>query len=145
MEEKIHSFLEEEYEPGKFDEDNITEFITLKGERVRSKSELLISDHLNRYEVPYRYEKPIELQDRHKTVICRPDFTVMNRRTGKIFLHEHLGRMDDEDYVSANMRKLELYEKNGYLLGENLIVTHETSKAPLNVKVLDMYIKTYFI
>lgn len=53
--------------------------------------------------------------------------------------------MDDEDYVSANMRKLELYEKNGYLLGENLIVTHETSKAPLNVKVLDMYIKTYFI
>lgn len=56
VEEKIHSFLEEEYEPGKFDEDNITEFITLKGERVRSKSELLISDHLNRYEVPYRYE-----------------------------------------------------------------------------------------
>ena len=145
VEEKIHSFLEEEYEPGKFDEDNITEFITLKGERVRSKSELLISDHLNRYEVPYRYEKPIELQDRHKTVICRPDFTVMNRRTGKIFLHVHLGRMDDEDYVSSNMRKLELYEKNGYLLGENLIVTHETSKAPLNVKVLDMYIKTYFI
>lgn len=37
------------------------------------------------------------------------------------------------------------YEKNGYLLGDNLIVTHETSKAPLNIKVLDSYIKTYFI
>ena len=35
--------------------------------------------------------------------------------------------------------------ENEALLGENLIVTHETSKAPLNVKVLDMYIKTYFI
>lgn len=145
LEEKIHSFMEEEYEPGKFDEDNTTEFITLKGERVRSKSELLISDHLNRYEIPYRYEKPIELSDWKKTVICRPDFTVMNRRTGKIFLYEHLGKMDDEDYVAANMRKLDLYEKNGYLLGNNLIVTHETNKVPLNRNVLDSYIKTYFI
>ena len=145
IEVKIHRFLEEEYEPGKFDEDNTTEFITLKGERVRSKSELLISDHLNRYEIPYRYEKPIELQDWKKTVICRPDFTVMNRRTGKIFLYEHLGKMDDEDYIAANIRKLDLYERNGYLLGDNLVVTHETSKIPLNRNVLDSYIKTYFI
>ena len=145
MEEKIHSFLEEEYEPGKFDEDNNTEFITLKGERVRSKSELLISDHLNRYGIPYRYEKPIELQEWKKKVICRPDFTVMNRRTGKIFLYEHLGKMDDEDYVAANMRKLDLYERNGYLLGDQLVVTHETSKAPLNRNILESYIKTYFI
>lgn len=145
VEEKIHSFLEEKYEPGKFDEDNTTEFITLKGERVRSKSELLISDQLNRYGIPYRYEKPVELQDWKKTVICRPDFTVMNRRTGKIFLFEHLGKMDDEDYVAANMRKLDLYERNGYLLGDNLMVTHETSKVPLNRNILDSYIKTYFI
>lgn len=100
---------------------------------------------MNQYGIPYRYEKPIALLDWNKTVICRPDFTVMNKRTGKIFLYEHLGRMDDEDYVSANMRKLDLYEKNNYLLGENLIVTHETSKSPLNVKVLELYIKTYFI
>lgn len=145
MEEKIHSFLEEEYEPGKFDEDNTTEFITLKGERVRSKSELLISDQLNRYGIPYRYEKPVELQDWKKTVICRPDFTVMNKRTGKIFLYEHLGKMDDEDYVAANMRKLDLYERNGYLLGDNLVVTHETGRIPLNRNVLDSYIKIYFI
>ena len=32
-------------------EKNYTEFISLKGERVRSKSELLISDHLNRFNV----------------------------------------------------------------------------------------------
>ena len=104
-----------------------------------------ISNYLNQYRIPYRYEKPIALLDWNKTVICRPDFTVMNKRTGKIFLYEHLGRMDDKDYVSANMRKLDLYEKNNYLLGENLIVTHETSKSPLNVKVLELYIKTYFI
>ena len=145
VEEKIQRFLEEEYEPGLFDDDNTTEFFTVKGERVRSKSEVLISEHLNRYGIPYRYEKPIELLDWNKTVICRPDFTVMNKRTGKIFLYEHLGKMDDENYIAANIRKLDLYKKNGYLLGDKLIVTHETSKSPLNVKVLDFYIKTYFI
>ena len=145
VEEKIHRFMEEEYEPGRFDNDNTTEFFTLKGERVRSKSEVLISDCLNRYEIPYRYEKPLELSDWNKIVVCRPDFTVMNKRSGKVFLYEHFGRMDDKDYVDTTMRKLDLYEKNGYLLGDNLIVTHETSKAPLNIKVLDSYIKTYFI
>ena len=53
--------------------------------------------------------------------------------------------MDAEEYVAANMRKLDLYERNGYLLGNNLMVTHETSKVPLNRNILDSYIKTYFI
>lgn len=145
VEDKVRKFLNEEYEPGVFDENNVTEFFTLRGERVRSKSEVLISEHLNHYGVPYRYEKPLDLLDWNKVVTCRPDFTVINKRTGKILIYEHLGRMDDENYVAANMHKLDLYEKNGYLLGENLIVTHETSKSPLNVKVLDSYIKTYFI
>lgn len=62
-----------------------------------------------------------------------------------MFFYEHLGKMDDENYVASNMRKLDLYEKNGYLLGESLIITHETSTAPLNMKVVDSYIKTYFL
>lgn len=53
--------------------------------------------------------------------------------------------MDDDDYVAANMRKLDLYEKNGYLLEDNLIITHETGKVPLNRNVLDSYIRTSFI
>ena len=145
VEEQIEEFLNEEYEAGIFDMNNTTEFFTRKGERVRSKSEVLISEHLNYYGVPYRYEKPIKLIDWNKVVTCRPDFTVINKRTGKMFLYEHLGKMDDENYVASNMRKLDLYEKNGYLLGESLIITHETSTAPLNIKVVDSYIKTYFL
>ena len=38
VKEKIIRFLDEEYEIGNFDKDNKTEFFTLKGERVRSKS-----------------------------------------------------------------------------------------------------------
>lgn len=145
VEEKIKSFLEEEYESGKFDEKNYTEFISLKGERVRSKSELLISDHLNRFNVAYRYEKPLQLSDWNRKVTFRPDFTVMNRRTGRIFIYEHLGMMDDESYIAKNLKKLDLYEKNGFLFGKNLLVTHETSKLPLNMNIVDSYIKTFFL
>lgn len=35
----------------------------------------------------------------------------MNKRSGKVFLYEHFGRMDDKDYVDTTMRKLDLYEK----------------------------------
>ena len=56
---------------------------------------MLISEHLNHFGVPYRYEKPLDLLDWNKVVTCRPDFTVINKRTGKILIYEHFGRMDD--------------------------------------------------
>lgn len=142
---KVKRFLEEEYEPLAFKEEDKTEFYTLKNERVRSKSELIIADELCRYEIPYRYEKPLKLEDWGKPVVLWPDFTVMNKRNGKIFLLEHLGMMDDLNYVDKNMRKIDIYERNGILLGEKLLLTHETSKAPLNRKVLDFYIEAYLI
>ena len=53
--------------------------------------------------------------------------------------------MDDESYIAKNLKKLDLYEKNGFLLGKNLLVTHETSKLPLNMNIVDSYIKTFFL
>ena len=81
----------------------------------------------------------------NRVIVCRPDFTVMNRRTGKIYLYEHFGRMDDFMYVENSMRKLDLYEKNGYLLGKNLIITRETIASPLNIQKVDSYIKEFLL
>ena len=53
--------------------------------------------------------------------------------------------MDNQAYIESNMKKLELYEKNGFLLGKNLLVTHETSKSPLNIAVVDSYIEHFLI
>lgn len=145
LEENIQDFMEEQYPPGTFEKENRSEFFTAKGERVRSKSELLISERLCKYEIPYRYEKPIELLDWGRVIVCRPDFTVMNKRTGKIYLYEHFGRMDDFMYVGNSMKKLDLYEKNGYLLGKNLIITRETISSPLNIGKVDSYIKEFFL
>ena len=142
---KIHQFMEEKFEGGKFEEEDHTEFYSVKGERVRSKSELIIADELYRYHVPYHYEKPLILEDWGKEIIVRPDFTVMNPSNGKIYIYEHFGMMDNAAYVEKNIAKLDLYEKNGFLIGKNLIITHETSKKPLVVGVVDNYIENFLI
>lgn len=142
---KINRFLNEVYEPSIFEEDDKTEFYTLKNERVRSKSEMIIADELYRYEIPYRYEMPLMLEDWGKSVIFRPDFTVMNQKSGKIYIWEHLGMMDNPEYIEKNIKKLDIYEKNGFLLGENLLLSHETSKTPLSRIVLDSYIECYLL
>ena len=142
---KVEAFMKQTYEPSGFSDEDMTEFYTHKGERVRSKSELIIAGELNRYDVPYHYEMPLQLNDWGRVVALRPDFTVMNRSNGKRYIYEHLGMMDNQAYVESNMKKLELYEKNGFLLGKNLLVTHETSKSPLNIAVVDSYIEHYLI
>lgn len=62
---------------GKGFKEEMPDYYTVKGERVRSKSEMIIADLLNREGIPYRYEYPI-----HFTGIGNfcPDFTVLNIR-----------------------------------------------------------------
>lgn len=144
-EETICNWLAEEYISKPFPEDNLTEFYTFNGERVRSKSEKMIADEFFRYQIPYKYEHPLNLIVWGRETTFYPDFTVFSRRTGKEIIVEHLGMMDDGNYVANAMRKLELYEKNGYLLGKNLLIFHETSESPLSIKIMQQYINEYMI
>jgi len=72
-----------------------------------------------------------------------PDFTALNKRTAKMYIFEHLGMMDKTSYYENAIQKIDTYERNGFLLGENLLITHETSLSPLNTQVLKNYIETY--
>ncbi len=67
------------YEGKPFSE-NIPELYTSKGERVRSKSEIIIADFLNKEGIPYRYEYPLYLYGIGKIY---PDFTTLNTHTRK--------------------------------------------------------------
>lgn len=144
IEDIIEEFEQIKYEEKGFDELDKTSYYTIKGERVRSKSEKIIADELYRHGIPYKYELPIELQVWNKKVTIYPDFTVLNKRTGKKWFIEHLGMMDRPNYFETSMNKLDTYEKNDILLGRDLIILHETSKSPLNTKVLEKYINEYF-
>lgn len=140
IEDIIEEFENIEYKGKGFDEDDTTAYYTMKGERVRSKSEKIIADSLYKKGVPYHYELPLELKYRNRTIVVYPDFTVLNKRTGKKYILEHLGMMDKPSYYESAMRKLDIYEKNGILLGEGLILTHETSGNPLDISVLERYV-----
>lgn len=112
---------------------------TQRGEIVRSKSEVIIADALFFAEIPYHYEKPLKVGNR--TVY--PDFTVLNVKTRKEYYWEHLGLLDDEDYLNKFLVKLDSYQKNGIRSGEKLILTKETKKHPLNTANVKETIKYY--
>ena len=143
--EKMMRFEQEEYEGLPFDENDRTEYYTNRGERVRSKSEKIIADELNRQGIPYKYEKPLKLLVDGKIKEFYPDFTVMNITDGEIKYLEHLGMMDNPLYFKNTLSKLDIYEKNKLLVGRDVILIHESSYRPLNTKVITDYINEFLV
>ncbi|MCR5527485.1 MAG: hypothetical protein K6F39_08955 [Lachnospiraceae bacterium] len=115
-------------------------FKTAAGHMVRSKSEVLIASALYQNGIPYRYENKMEFG--RDTVY--PDFTILQPLTGELVIWEHFGLMDDPDYVEKMLWKLRLYESNGYVLGENLIMTFESREFPLSIESIEGIIKSNF-
>ena len=126
---------------------NPTAYVTLNGENVKSKSELIIADRLKAAGVPYHYEPRQGIADEHvgDIMVWSPDFKALNVRTGKEYFWEHFGKMDDPDYFSTCQFKLSLFADNGIYMGENLIVTMESSRTPLNTGYVDRLIERFLI
>ena len=122
-------------------------FATDRGDQVRSKSEMLIANKLYTHGIPYFYEPAIVLTD-HKTGVqytAHPDYLVLNTRSRKELCWEHLGMMDNADYVNQNLRKLRDYENAGYHPGDSLITTYETLKTPLDSNYINQIIRQYLL
>ncbi|MBR3056857.1 MAG: hypothetical protein IKG93_02710 [Clostridiales bacterium] len=105
---------------------------TKRGELVRSKSEAMMADVYFELNIPYKYECPIILSNGE---VLHDDFTVLHVTERKEYYHEHLGLLDDPRYLIKNMKKLDLYRRNGIYVGKNLILTHEIRESPFNVNV----------
>lgn len=139
--EYVDRWLAVSYE-GKEFVNNSTGYYTQKMERVRSKSEIIIANSLQKYGIPYRYEYPIKVNGMGKVY---PDFTVLNVKRRKEMYWEHFGLVDDFDYREKSMHKLSIYEKNDIYIGDNLIVTWESAEQPLNVKAIERKIEKYLL
>jgi len=115
---------------------------TDRGEIVRSKSEKIIADKLNYYDIPYVYEA--ELRMKNGGVIY-PDFTILDTHYRKVYYWEHFGMMDSESYSVKTMLKIQEYEKLDIWPGERLLFTMETGEHPLNTKTMDRMIAHFFV
>ena len=142
---KIQDFNNLTYEGLPFSETDKSEYFTHRGERVRSKSEKIIADELDRQGIPYHYEKPLLLQADGQLKEFYPDFTVMNITTGEVKYVEHLGMMDNPGYYNSVLMKLDVYERNGLLIGRDVILLHESTFRPLNTRIITEYLQEFLI
>lgn len=136
----INSWQSVEYR-GKGFRDDAPAHYTQRHERVRSKSEMMIANALLRAKIPYRYECPLELGNH----LVYPDFTTLRIRDRKQMYWEHLGIMGDPDYRNQAFQKIRLYETNGFFLGDDLILTMETNRMPLNLRIVEAIIQHYYL
>lgn len=105
-------------------------YSTLKGDLVRSKSEVIIANELYIANIPYEYEKPLYLEGYEQPFL--PDFTI--QAGNKVVYWEHCGLMSDEKYRTKWDRKKRVYEKFGISeWNRTLIVTYETYAGSLNL------------
>ena len=116
------------------------EFYTLKHERVRSKSEVIIADRLNAKGIPYKYECPLKIGN--ETI--HPDFSILKMSIKKVVYYEHCGKMDDPEYTKDMSERSHLYTSAKIFQGDRLFYTFETSDDPLDIKMLDEFIENSF-
>ena len=132
-------WLAQEFEHKGF-KDGMPFYTTIRGERVRSKSEQIIADRLTAKNIPYIYEKPLLVGNK----IFHPDFSILRMSDRKELYLEHLGRLGDMGYATDAADRLNRYHRNGIVIGDKLFVLWETAEAPFDVRTLDVLIEEMF-
>ena len=118
---------------------------TPRGEKVRSKSEWMIACMLTEAGVPYRYEEVVPLSEDFM-VFLYPDFTVLNKRTRKVYYWEHFGRMSDPEYIENSfMPKMNDYYNFDFLPGDRLLMTFESKGHPLDTTSVKRLIERFLL
>ncbi len=112
---------------------------TVRGDMVRSKSEVAIANALFYHHLEYEYEPELILEGK----IRRPDFKVTDDDTGEVWYWEHCGMMEDVRYRKKWEEKKALYQRNGIEEGKNLIVTYD-EKGALDASRFEEVIREVF-
>lgn len=111
---------------------------TTSGIMVRSKSEVIVADILDKLGIDYKYEKTLEIKGKKYI----PDFTLSYQ--GKNAYLEHLGMLGNTTYNEHWQEKKENYsqagisEENG-----NLIITQDGQNGSLDAAAIESKIKMW--
>lgn len=113
---------------------------TTAGIYVRSKSEVIIANALTSYGISFSYEELFHI----KTIDGKriyPDFKI-KCADGYIIIWEHWGLVSDIEYCIDQAYKLNAYNSQKYVLGENLIITMDNCNGGCNAQKIDEIIRT---
>lgn len=108
---------------------------TAREEMVRSKSEVIIADHLANKGIDYRYEQPLTIEG----VTKYPDFTVEDMESGLTYYWEHCGMLHVPTYRRRWEEKLAWYRTHDILPYEEgggdrgiLIITRDEANGSID-------------
>lgn len=112
---------------------------TLKGDFVRSKSEVIIANTIHMKGLQYRSEEVTKVGN----YLFAPDFKILVPSTGKIKLLEHFGMMHDPEYREKALWKMSTYIENGYRPYEDILFTFEDINGNIDAKNLELLITNF--
>jgi hypothetical protein len=95
---------------------------TEQGHLVRSKSELVIANLLQKHGIPYEYERVLDGTAAAGRV--RPDFSFVTA-DGDLIVWEHLGMLSRPDYKRGWEWKRAWYHANGFVDTKTLFISQE--------------------
>ena len=102
------------------------------GHMVRSKSEQLIANLLDNWNIPYVYEQALQLKGR----TIHPDFTILDVATHQDIILEHFGKLDDPEYLEGALWKINAYTTGGYKLFERFFYSMESQQNPFQLQTV---------
>ncbi|MGN0734810.1 MAG: hypothetical protein ACI4LP_03230 [Anaerovoracaceae bacterium] len=106
---------------------------TSRGEKMRSKGEVVIAELMYKHKVPFRYEPVIHIGK----FTLSFDFTPLRTRDFKVFYWEHCGMPHDAEYMKKHKWKLEMYESQGIVPWDNLIVTYNDIYGNVDTRIIE--------
>ncbi|MGF6376668.1 hypothetical protein M2140_001745 [Clostridiales Family XIII bacterium PM5-7] len=138
----IHSekyWNEEDYLSNPYHGEFLT-MTTIKGGKVRSKSELDIANQLYLNGINYRYECECVID----ATVFFPDFAVLSAKDFRVYYWEHFGLTANEGYMAKADEKLTSYREHGIVPWKNLIVTYDDANGNLDSKIISNIIDVFF-
>lgn len=113
------------------------------GLMVQSKSEVIITNALTSYGIPFSYEKDFPRYENDPWPM-QPDYT-FDLPNGEVKLWEHLGMLKREKYCKRNADKLYIYQMQGFHIGRNLIITQDDAKGNCSSPYIDKMIREHLL
>lgn len=106
------------------------------GLMYRSKSEVIIAAIYDKNHIQYHYDELFSVGNE----LISPDFVSINN-CGEFIYHEHLGLINDSEYIRGSIEKLEKYARGGIFPGMNLFFTCDNPDGSIDIMKIESLIK----
>lgn len=104
------------------------------GDRVFSKSEIVVSEIMKSHGIPFQYE--LTAKSKIEGTVRYPDWVMFTHEGNPVFL-EHLGMLGNDEYQQKWLPKVYWYARHGVHYGVNLFTTRDEDNGGLDCAAIE--------